>query len=159
MARRVPQRPFRQRATALVLTWALPAGSVPAAPIALAAAAVAQGGSDAAAVRPILECVRPNGNGWFTAFFGYHNEGAAAVTIPAGDRNGFSPGHARRGQPTVFAPGRSATQPNAAFGVDFDGPLLVWTLRGPDGRSRTASASASSPRCGDSPAPSPNPTP
>src|SRR5262245_17035524 len=98
MARRVSQRPFRQRATALVLTWALPAGSVPLGPV--PPAAVSQAGSDAAAVRPILECVRPNGNGSFTAFFGHHNESGAAVTIPAGERNGFSPGGERRGQPT-----------------------------------------------------------
>jgi hypothetical protein len=160
MARRVRRRSVGQRAAALVLTWAVPAASVPA-PIAGASEAAApayQGGASGAAVRPILECVRQNGRDSFTAFFGYHNEGRSAVTIPARGRNAFAPGGDKRGQPEVFAPGRSPRYPNAAFSVDFDGPLLVWTLRGPDGQTRSASASPSSPRCSD-PAPSPSASP
>ena len=40
-----------------------------------------------AAVRPVLECVKKNSNGTYTAFFGYSNENSVAVTIPVGADN------------------------------------------------------------------------
>ena len=90
-------------------------------------------------VRPILECVANNGNGSYTAYFGYRNDNNLPVTLPIGSANKFSPSPQDRGQPTTFAPGRTPYWPNAAFSIPFDGNNLVWTL---DGRTATASANS-----------------
>ncbi len=100
-------------------------------------------------VKPVLECVVENGPGDFTARFGYLNENGETVGIPVGGDNKFSPDPQDRGQPTDFAPGRVVE----AFGVDFDGSNLVWTLTGPDGSRRTATASSGSTRCAGEPEP------
>lgn len=89
-----------------------------------------------APVRPVLEVVHANGDGSYTAEFGYRNDNPFAVTIPVGSDNRFSPSPADRGQDTVFAPGRQVR----TFAVDFSGGNLVWVLRGPDGRTRSATA-------------------
>jgi hypothetical protein len=83
-------------------------------------------------VRPVLECVQKNGNGTYTAFFGYKNENSVPVTIPIGCNNKFTPSPIDRGQPTVFQPGRQYRM----FSVLFNGRNLVWTLKG---RTSTAS--------------------
>ena len=100
-----------------------------------------------APVRPILECVEDLGGGQYRAHFGYKSENSAAVSIPVGGSNKFTPTPQDRGQPTVFVPGRTPAYPDAAFDVDFGGQNLVWTLKGPDGSSRTATASSGSSRC------------
>ncbi|MFW5748755.1 MAG: SpaA isopeptide-forming pilin-related protein, partial [Chloroflexota bacterium] len=99
-------------------------------------------------VSPVLECVIDNYDDTFTARFGYLNANDQSVDIPVGSDNRFT-GQQDRGQPTSFAPGRQV----AVFSVDFDGSNLVWTLRGPDDRTRTATASANSTRCADQPPP------
>ncbi|MEM8529629.1 MAG: choice-of-anchor A family protein [Chloroflexota bacterium] len=93
-------------------------------------------------VHPITECIVNNGNGSYTAFFGYKNENNAAVDIPVGADNSFSPSPQNRGQPTTFQPGRTSYWPEAAFSVDFDGSPLVWSLNG-----RTATASSNGTPC------------
>lgn len=97
-----------------------------------------------AAVRPVLECVRAEANGQYTAFFGYKNDNTATVTIAIGTNNRFSPNPQARGQATQFLAGRQVS----AFGVAFDGTNLVWSLKGPDGQNRTATASSAAKRCG-----------
>ncbi len=85
-----------------------------------------------ATVVPILNCVKRNHNGTYTARFGYDNSTGAAVTIPVGANNFFTPGNQNRGQTTVFQPGLVAN----AFSVTFNASgsnLAVWFLRGPDG--------------------------
>ncbi|MBI5667966.1 MAG: thrombospondin type 3 repeat-containing protein [Chloroflexi bacterium] len=89
-------------------------------------------------VSPVLECVANNGNGSYTAYFGYENRNPVAVTIPRGNNNRFHPEPKDRGQPTVFGPGRQ----RFVFKVDFNGRNLVWQLKGPDGKGRTATASS-----------------
>lgn len=96
-----------------------------------------------AAVRPMLECVRNNGNGTYTAYFGYLNENPVPVTITVGSNNKFTPNPQNRGQTTVFQPGRIEN----AFSVVFDGNNLVWYLKGPDGQGRTSTASHNSSHC------------
>lgn len=91
----------------------------------------------AEAVRPVLECVSDNGDGTYTAFFGYLNPNAFEVSVPVGLSNKFTPAPQDRGQPTMFKSGRTPFWPNAAFSVVFDGGNLVWTL---DGRTSTASS-------------------
>lgn len=84
-------------------------------------------------VRPVLECVAPNSDGSYTAYFGYKNDNGVAVAIPVGGQNRFSPAPDGRGQPASFAAGRQAR----VFSVAFSGGPLVWTLAG-----RTATASS-----------------
>ncbi|HEX3557099.1 MAG TPA: SdrD B-like domain-containing protein [Thermoanaerobaculia bacterium] len=93
-------------------------------------------------VNPIFECVAPNADGTYTAYFGYLNPNSSSITIPIGSGNMFSPAPADRGQPTTFNPGRTPFWPNAAFSVVFDGNNLVWTLNG-----LTATASRNSTPC------------
>ena len=91
---------------------------------------------------PMLKCVRPNGDGSFTAFFGYINSNRSAVHVAVGNSNKFTPGPLDRGQPKVFQPGRPPYHPNAAFSIRFDGNNLVWNLLG-----RTSTASRNSTPC------------
>ena len=91
---------------------------------------------------PILECVVDNGNGSYTAFFGYNNPSDSVVNVAVGNRNKFTPTPQNRGQPTSFEPGRTPYWPDAAFSVDFNGEPLVWTLTG-----KTATASRNGTPC------------
>lgn len=102
-------------------------------------------------VHPIVECVQPNGDGTYTAYFGYNNEASTAVTIPEGNNNFLTPANYNGNQTTVFAAGRSPYYPNAAFSVVFDGNDLTWTLVGPDGVTRTATANKDIEPCEDVP--------
>lgn len=95
------------------------------------------------AVRPVLECVVANGNGTYTAKFGYKNDNSVSIVIPVGANNKFSPNPQNRNQTTNFQPGRI----RFAFEVLFNGSNLVWTLKGPDNQGRTSTASANSARC------------
>lgn len=78
----------------------------------------------AATVTPTLTCVFDNGDGTFTAVFGYTNTAATAVTVPIGGTNNFAPSPQDRGQPTVFPPGSDTS----AVLVVFDGSKQTWTL-------------------------------
>jgi hypothetical protein len=89
-------------------------------------------------VRPVLECVRNNGDGTYTAFFGYKNENTVSVYIPVGSKNKFTPNPQDRGQTRVFLPGRQYK----VYTVNFNGSNLVWTLNG-----RTSTASRTSAPC------------
>jgi len=89
-------------------------------------------------VRPVLECVTNNGDGTYTAFFGYKNDNNVSVYIPVGNKNKFTPTPQDRGQTRVFQPGRHYK----VFTVNFNGSNLVWTLNG-----RTSTASSNSAPC------------
>ena len=89
-------------------------------------------------LKPVLECVDHHSDGTFTAHFGYQNKNAFEVTVEVGDNNKFSPSPVDRGQPADFASGRQRD----VFQVPFNGNNLVWTLRSPNGSSRTATASS-----------------
>ncbi|MFP4438514.1 MAG: hypothetical protein ACLFVO_14825 [Chloroflexaceae bacterium] len=98
-------------------------------------------------VKPILDCVYDNGDGTFTAFFGYSNPNSFAVDIPIGTNNYFSPDPIDRGQPTRFDPGRSPW--GQSFNVTWDGQSnLVWTLQN---RTATASSTNQNQRCSRNP--------
>ena len=98
-----------------------------------------------APVRPVLECVALLDSGNYEARFGYLNENSTVITIPVGPDNRFSPNPQDRGQTTEFQPGRVMI----SFEVQFNGNNLVWTLTGPDGKTRTATASSNSKPCQD----------
>ncbi|MEP0860550.1 MAG: HEAT repeat domain-containing protein [Ignavibacterium sp.] len=89
-------------------------------------------------VRPVLECVRNNGDGTYTAYFGYKNDNTVSVYIPVGSKNKFTPTPQDRGQTRVFLPGRKYK----VFTVNFNGSNLVWTLNG-----RTSTASSNTAPC------------
>lgn len=108
-----------------------------------------------AALRPVLECVDDNGDGTYTAHFGYKNDDIVNVVVPAGSDNRFTPAPQDRGQSTDFLPGRQVR----VFSIDFDGNNLVWTLRGPNGQTRTATASSNPAQRCAAPAPTPVATP
>ncbi len=79
---------------------------------------------------PILECVADNGDGTWTAHFGYRSNALGLLAALVGADNAFSPGPADRGQPTSFVPGRTYEWPYNDFSVVFDGNDLTWTLGG-----------------------------
>ncbi len=97
-------------------------------------------GAQAQSVTPILDCVVFNASAPDLAVWGYANPSGAAVRIPIGASNGFSPDPADRGQPDVFEPGKLV----GVFQTPFQAgsTTLRWTLSG-----KTATASASSTRC------------
>ena len=94
---------------------------------------------------PKVTCVTLNANGSYTVRFGYENSTGAAVTIPVGANNYFTPGAQNRGQTTTFQPGVV----NNAFSVTFAnaGAFAGWSLKGPDGGLRIVVPSVLSPRC------------
>jgi hypothetical protein len=99
-------------------------------------------------VQPLPPCVWEEGDGLFTASFGYDNPGGEDVLIAEGPQNGFSPEPVDRGQPVSFAPGTHADE----FWVQSNGETLTWTLAGTG-----VAASLDSPRCdGDPPVPRQN---
>ena len=116
---------------------------------------------DDARISPILECVSTLGGGLYRAEFSYETFNTTDITIPAGSDNRMIGGGSSdqdRGQTTLFefpAPnfpsndrmGRAGFFPNNAFSVVFDGSNLTWSLKGPDGQTRTATASANSLDC------------
>ena len=90
-------------------------------------------------VTPILECVTDNGDGTYTARFGYDNPNPFVVVVGADRDNSFQPPPVfRTGQPEAFAPGRVADW----FGVLFDGTGLTWVLDG-----HVVTANRNSPPC------------
>ncbi|WKN42041.1 T9SS type A sorting domain-containing protein [Tunicatimonas pelagia] len=92
-----------------------------------------------AAVRPVLETVAYDQKaGNYRALFGYLSENSVPVLIPTGENNKLVPGD-DLGQPEEFLPGRQA----AVFEIELDaGETVVWSLKGPDGKRRTATATA-----------------
>jgi len=88
-------------------------------------------------VSPVLECVDDNGDGTYTAHFGYNNNNNRWVSIPIGADNKFTPNPQDRGQPQFFKPGRIVND----FSVVFDGSNLVWYLKSPNGEAATSTAS------------------
>lgn len=88
------------------------------------------GGGGAYPVIPSLDGCRDNGNGTFTAWWGYYNGNNYSVSIPVGTNNKFHPGAYHQGQPTTFQPGNH----DSAFSNTFSGTSLTWILNG-----RTAS--------------------
>lgn len=95
-------------------------------------------------LRPVLECVlQEAGVDTTTAYFGFDNGTASVAVRPVGPENSFTPAPDDRGQPSIFARGRSPQFPGI-FGVPFTGSPLTWTL---DGSSATALAADATTAC------------
>jgi len=101
----------------------------------------AQGGH---ALIPLLECVDNNGDGTYTAHFGYLNQSGATITLAIGPKNMFVPGQLDFGQPTVFLPGEHLN----VFSVVFNaGDSLKWMLKADGDKRHQVEASAESEAC------------
>jgi Coenzyme PQQ synthesis protein D (PqqD) len=107
----------------------------------VARVAQAQGGHN---LIPLLECVDDNGDGTFTAHFGYLNQSGATINLAVGPKNMFVPGQLDFGQPTVFLPGEHLD----VFSVVFDGTdELKWMLKADGDKRHEVVASATSDAC------------
>ncbi len=78
-------------------------------------------------IYPVYEGYVVNEDQTAVLVFGYYNHNSVAVEIPAGEANGFDPGPADRGQPTVFEPGRQRNVCLLVLPDDYEGNL-GWTL-------------------------------
>jgi hypothetical protein len=97
---------------------------------------------------PVLNCVENNGNGTYTAQFGYFNTTNGYITVPIGQSktqsNTFNPPPEDRGQPTEFEPGEH----NNVFQVTFGrSQTITWVLQAPGDCVHQVEASDCSPGC------------
>ncbi|HEV7486814.1 MAG TPA: hypothetical protein VGQ65_14145 [Thermoanaerobaculia bacterium] len=94
-----------------------------------------------AKVSPSVTCVTDNGDGTFSAEFGFSNPNNYDIEVPIGTDNQVSPGPDEQGQPIEFAPGVK----ESAFTLTGLTAATKWTLQG-----KTVKASlAQSPKCSD----------
>ena len=121
-------------------------GSAPAGYVLIAQGAF-PGTSPNLRVKPIVECVVPQGGNVYTGVFGYQNDNPLTVEVPVGNDNKIAPGSTERGQPSRFLPGRSPAA-QGSFAFVFSGSSHAWSVRGPDGSLRSANASSNTVHCG-----------
>ena len=96
-----------------------------------------------APIIPRLECIEPQADGSFAAYFGYRNDNGLSVAIPYGKKNQFAADTAMA-RPREFEVGDNVFD----FSVPFtSGAQLSWRLIPPGGPSTTVTANASSPIC------------
>jgi hypothetical protein len=94
-------------------------------------------------VKPVVECREARPEGQFV-WFGYQNDWNAPITITVSStHNKFTPTPIDRGQPTTFAVGRQ----RKIFAVQITTGNQVWTLKSPNGTTRTATASSNTTLC------------
>jgi len=86
---------------------------------------------------PLLDCIYANGDGSFTAIFGYQNSYSNNVNLPVGSNNKFLTGNQNQGQPVNFLPGLNQN----VFSVQFTNDI-TWKLT-----SNTITATTSSNLC------------
>jgi hypothetical protein len=96
----------------------------------------------ACALTPVLDCVETAGSALRAHFHAENQLLYSGVVVPVGAFNGFSPGPADRGQPSLFPDGYAIAHGGDAFTVDFTSSNLTWTLG-----ARSVTASASSAHC------------
>ena len=119
----------------------------------VAKTASAQGGHT---LVPLLDCVVNNGDGTYTAYFGYLNSGSEVIDLPVGSKNMFVNGDPDRGQPTAFFPGEHTSEFSVVFGAL---ETLKWMLKADGDRRHQVEASATSEACATEPPTTPTPTP
>jgi hypothetical protein len=90
-----------------------------------------------------LECVEDNGNGTYSAYFGYKNDNGVNITLD-GSRNTF-PLDVNNRRVTEFLPGRH----DFVFGVEFKkNQELVYRIQPQEGPSTTLRVDKNSKKCG-----------
>jgi hypothetical protein len=107
----------------------------------IARVAQAQGGHS---LIPLLECVDNNGDGTFTAHFGYLNQSGATINLAVGPKNMFVPGQQDFGQPTVFLPGEHLSVFSVVFSAN---DTIKWMLKADGDKRHEVEASATSEAC------------
>ncbi|HLX09364.1 MAG TPA: PqqD family protein [Thermoanaerobaculia bacterium] len=107
----------------------------------VARVAQAQGGHS---LIPLLECVDNNGDGTFTAHFGYLNQSGATINLAVGPKNMFVPGQQDFGQPTVFLPGEQLNVFSVVFSANDS---LKWMLKADGDKRHEVVASSTSEVC------------
>ncbi|MCB1000874.1 MAG: hypothetical protein KDB40_16380 [Acidimicrobiales bacterium] len=113
-------RTSRRLAFGLAMAGASVAGAVGA--VGTMAGAVHADDDVPSSLRPVAECVIVNGDGSFTAFFGYSNDTGREIVVPVSSDNRIDE---RVGQPVVrFRVGRVV----AAFSVTTRATTITWRL-------------------------------
>jgi Coenzyme PQQ synthesis protein D (PqqD) len=107
----------------------------------VAQVAQAQGGHN---LIPLLECVDDNGDGTFTAHFGYLNQTDTTIDVPVGPKNMFVPGQLDFGQPTEFLPGEHLNVFSVVFNATDE---IKWMLKADGDKRHQVVASALSDAC------------
>jgi hypothetical protein len=120
------RRPLRRPLRRLMIGMA--AAAIATGTLATSAASIAHA-APRGQLRPVTECVIVNGDGTFTAFFGYDNATGRPVEVRTGEHNRVS--GARVAAPSSFASGRHV----AVFSATTDGRAITWHL---DDREATA---------------------
>jgi Trypsin len=96
-------------------------------------------------VKPALDCVAPNSDGTYTAYFGYDNKNGVNMSVPYGRRNKLAL-DTQNLRPTEFAPGEHSFQ----FGVKFNGKQNVtYTIDAGHGPGKTITVNKHSRACGE----------
>ena len=106
--------------------------------------AKAQTGGGGHTLIPLLECVDDNGDGTFTAHFGYLNQSSSTINLPVGPKNMFVPGQTDFGQPTVFLPGEHLNVFSVTFNASDE---LQWMLKADGDKRHQVVASSTSEAC------------
>ena len=106
-------------------------------------ARVAQAGGGHSLI-PLLECVDDNGDGTYTAHFGYLNQSGATITLEIGPKNMFVPGQEDLGQPTVFLPGEHLNVFSVVFNATDE---IKWMLKADGDKRHQVVASAEAEAC------------
>jgi hypothetical protein len=119
---------------AVPLLVAVTAVAVPDAALAAPAGGVLPGRGT---LTPLVDCVRSDGSGVFTAVLGYDNGGTATRHL-TGRANRLTPSRYDGAQPTTFASGPH----HGVLSLRSTDPTVSWTLDG-----TTVVASADSPAC------------
>lgn len=105
--------------------------------------AVKKAGSEE--VKPTFDCVAPNADGSYMAYFGYDNRNGVNISVPHGKKNQSAMDTQNR-RPTLFAPGEHSFQ----FGVRFTGKQKVsYTLDAGRGGGTTLTVGKHSKACGE----------
>ena len=107
-------------------------------------------------VFPTLQCVEDNGDGTYTAYFGYINDSNEDVSIPydpSHSKNMFTSEPKYRGQPDTFLPGTH----EHVFSVVFDGSKITWMIKEDNAARQKVDADANS-GCAVPPTTTPPPT-
>jgi hypothetical protein len=89
-------------------------------------------------ILPVMNCVTNNGDGTYTAYFGYDNQNSVSVFIPVYSQNKISPDPWDRGQPGVFKVGEW----EKVFSVTWTSGNIIWHLN-----NKIAIAKTDSPPC------------
>jgi hypothetical protein len=97
-------------------------------------------------LRPILECVENLGNGNYRVWWGYKNDNPFVLEAQLSTFSGQVIGETAVPPAGGFLPGRHYKVFSTVFSTATT-PELVWTLKGPNGETRTATASSTSQPC------------